>query len=274
MVELIAEVGINHNGSIDMAKKLIDIATSAGCHYVKFQKRDVETIFSKEELDAPRETPWGTTFREYRTALEFTKDQYDCLDAYCSMRDIGWFASVWDINSLSFIAEYPNCKFIKIPSALITNEGLLKACKYEKKKIILSTGMSTMGMVDNAVDILGREKIECIMHCTSTYPTKTEEMNLRCIETLQRVYPWAKIGFSNHHPGLIYTAMAAVLGAEMLEFHVTLDRASWGSDQSASIEPEGIFKIVKWTKGIELAMGDGVKRIYDSEIPILKKLRR
>jgi len=272
MIELIAEAGINHNGNMDLAKKLIDVAYSAGCHYVKFQKRDIDLVYSKEELDKPRESVWGTTTREQKEGLEFSYEEYEEIKRYCGDR-IGWFASPWDIKSLYDLILLKS-KYIKIPSALITDKELLRSCVDYDSQVILSTGMSTLSMIDEAIEILGKDRVSCIMACTSTYPSKPEELNLNFITTLKQRYPWVKIGFSNHNPGIVYMAIAAALGAEMIEFHITLDRAMPGSDQASSIEPEGVFKLSKYIRGIEQAMGDGVKKIYDSEIPIMKKLRK
>jgi N-acetylneuraminate synthase len=258
---------------MDIARKLIDVSYSAGCHYVKFQKRDINIVYTQEELDKERESPWGHTTRQQKEGLEFDWHEYKEIEKYCMGKGIGWFASAWDLNSLAFLEEF-NCPFIKIPSALITNDALLEEAAKSMKRIIISTGMSTIEMVDHAVHKIGKDKIYCIMACTSTYPTKAEELNLNQIITLKERYPWAKTGFSNHSPGLIYMPVAIALGASMIEFHVTLDRASPGSDQAASIEPEGVFKLVKYTRKLELAMGDGVKKIYDNEKPIISKLRR
>jgi N-acetylneuraminate synthase len=271
--QIVLEVGINANGSLELAKKLIDVAHAAGCDFVKFQKRNIELVYSQEELNSKRESQWGTTFREQKAGLEFGTDEYDEIAHHCAGK-IGWFASPWDMDSLNFLNGYESCEFIKIPSALITDLAFLGACGRGKKPVILSTGMSTMAMIIRAVDTIGRSKLHCIMHCTSTYPSKPSELNLNFIKTLKEIFPWAKIGFSNHNPGVIYMPIAVALGAEMIEFHGTLDRSMPGSDQAASIEPEGTFKLVKYIRGIEEAMGDGVKRIYDSELPIIKKLRR
>lgn len=273
-VIIIAEIGINAGGSIDTAKKMIDVAKSSGCDFVKFQKRNIDLVYSKEELDTPRKSPWGTTTRQQKEGLEFTESQYSELSAYCFERGIEWFASPWDLDSLAMLNRFAECKYIKVPSALITSKKFLEACAKGDKQVLISTGMSTIDMVDEAVKVLGEKKIDCIMHCTSTYPSKPEELNLNCIKTLQVKYPWATIGFSNHNPGIIFMPIAVALGARMIELHITLDRASYGSDQPASTEPEGLFKVVKHIRNTELAMGDGVKRIYDSEIPIIKKLRK
>ena len=274
MTEVICEIGINASGSLETAKRMIDVAVSAGCDYVKFQKRDIDLVYTKEELAAPRKSPWGETNGDQKRGLEFDLIDYHQIDLYCRERRIKWFFSVWDINSLK-IALLFNNPFIKIPSALITNEELLTACKeLTNKPIILSTGMSTWEIVDEAVRMVGKERIYCIMHCTSTYPSKPSELNLKCLSTMLERYSFTRIGFSNHNPGIIYMPIAVALGSEMIEFHITLDRSSYGSDQAASIEPEGVHKLMKYIRGIDEAMGDGVKKIYDSEVPILKKLRR
>jgi N-acetylneuraminate synthase len=274
MTEIVAEIGINANGSLDTAKRMIDVAAAAGCDFVKFQKRTVELVYTKEELAAPRESKWGRTFGDQKRGLEFSREDYDEIDLYCREKEIGWFASPWDTDSLEFLDEYDDCQYIKIPSPLLTNEGLLRGCLDSDKQVILSSGMSNIPMIDNAVGILGKEKIYCIMHCTSTYPSKPEELNLKCITDFRERYGWTKVGFSNHNPGIIFMPIAVALGSEMIEFHITLDRASVGSDQAASIESEGVFRLVKHIRNTEKAMGDGIKKIYDSEIPIMKKLRR
>jgi N-acetylneuraminate synthase len=274
MVEIIAELGINANGDIELAKRLIDVAEAAGCDYVKFQKRNVNQVYTKEELDTPRISPFGKTNGDLKRGLEFSEDDYESIDTYCFGKEIGWFASPWDLDSLKFLSRFDYSEFIKIPSPLLTNKALLEACREIDKQVILSSGMSNIEMIDDAVRILGKEKIYCIMHCTSTYPSKPEELNLRCIMDFKERYGWTKVGFSNHNPGIIFMPIAVALGAEMIEFHITLDRSSWGSDQSASIESEGVFRLVKHIRNTEKAMGDGIKKILDSEIPIMNKLRR
>ncbi len=272
MVEVVCEIGLNANGDINIAKKIIDVASAAGCQYIKLQKRKIDLVYSKEELDKPRESPWGTTFRDQKLGLEFNKNQYQEIDQYCRSKGIGWFASPWDVVSLDFITGF-SIPFIKIPSPLITNKELLKLCKEYNKQVILSTGMSTKEMIDDAIDILGKDKIYAILHCTSTYPSRPDELNMRCILTLKKLYPWTKIGLSNHYPGLQGMLLAVCLDAEMIEFHATLDRTMYGSDQAASIEPKGIFELMERIRLIEDMKGDGVKKIFDSEIPIIKKLR-
>ena len=273
MVEIILEQGINHSGDLCIAKKLIDVASAAGCDYVKWQKREIDLVYSQEELDKPRESKWGTTTRQQKNGLEFSKYDYIELAFYCEQKGIKWFISPWDVVSLDMMVDF-NIPFIKIPSALITNKELLEACKTYTIPVILSSGMSTLEMVDEAIDILGKDRIYSILHCTSTYPTKPEETNIKCITTMKERYPWTKIGFSNHYPGLMSMIMAVALGAEMIEFHGTLDRSMVGSDQSASIEPRGVFELMERIKLIEKMKGDGIKKIFDSEKPIMQKLRR
>jgi N-acetylneuraminate synthase len=278
MIEVIAELGINHNGDIKTTKKLIDIAYASECHYVKFQKRDIDLVYSEDELSKYRESPWGTTTRQQKEGLEFDKKDYDIIDKYCKKK-IPWFASPWDINSAAFLFDNYDVPFIKIPSALITNEELLYVCKQHidngyPQRFMLSSGMSDYNMIDQAIGILGQENIYCIMHCTSTYPTDPKEINAACITTLMKKYPWTKIGFSNHYPGLMGMVLAAAYGAEVIECHITLDRTMYGSDQAASIEPRGLFELMSRLKLLETMIGDGEKQIYDSELPIIKKLRR
>ncbi len=270
MIEVIAEIGINHGGNLDIAKRLIDVAYSAGCDYVKFQKRDIDLVYSKEELDKPRESQWGTTTRQQKMGLEFDLGDYCEIDDYCKGK-IKWFASPWDKNSIVFLNNFA-MPLMKIPSALLTDKEYLESCK--GNKIVLSTGMSTLKQIDNAVDVLGEDNIYCLMHCTSTYPTDPSEVNVLCIENFKQLYPTLKIGFSNHYPGLMAMVMAVVLGAEMIEFHITLDRTMHGSDQAASIEPQGVFKLMEYIKLIDKMRGDGIKRVNDGELPIIKKLRR
>jgi len=272
MIETIAEIGINHNGDLELAKKLIDVAYAAGCDYVKFQKRDIGLVYIKEELDKPRESPWGITTRDQKQGLEFNRFQYREINSYCKNK-IGWFMSPWDKHSIRFAGSF-RPPFIKIPSALITNEEYLHKVSRERSFIILSTGMSTLDKLDRAIEIIGEERIYCIMHCTSTYPTDPKEINIECIPMLKNRYPWTKIGFSNHYPGLMAMTLAAAFGAEMIEFHITLDRTMYGSDQAASIEPQGVFKLMEYIRLIEQMKGDGIKKIYDSEIPIMEKLRK
>jgi len=234
----------------------------------------IDRVYRIEELDKPRESPWGTTTREQKEGLELTIKDYEEINTHCLGR-IEWFASAWDTGSLRIMMNLFDMPFIKIPSALITYKPLLEACgEWDLSPIILSTGMSTPKMIDEAIDILGKHRIYCIMHCTSTYPTAPEEINARCILALRKRYPWAKIGFSNHYPGLMAMALAVAFGAEMIECHIIPDRSMYGSDQAASIEPQGIFRLIEYVKLIGQMKGDGIKRIYNSEQPIIAKLRR
>ena len=270
-VYVIAEIGINHNGSVDIAKKLVDVAVEAGCDAVKFQKRTVGIVYTPEELLKPRENPFGTTNGDLKRGLEFGLEQYREIDDYCKARGIAWFASCWDEESVNFIAQF-DVPCYKIASASITDDNLLRYHSKKGKPIILSTGMSDMGIIEHAVDVLGIEDL-VVMHCTSTYPSKIEELNLTGIKTLREKYS-VPIGYSGHEVGLYTTFAAVVLGACIVERHITLDRSMWGSDQSASVEPQGLKRLVADIKTWELAKGDGCIRIYESEIPIMKKLRR
>ena len=269
MTEVVAEIGINHNGDLETAKKLIDVAYSAGADYVKFQKRTIDLVYSDAELSKPRDSRWGTTTREQKEGLEFDSMQYIEIDEYCRGK-IKWFASPWDIVSLHLLTEL-KVPFIKIPSAKMVNEELLSAKTPDK--FILSTGGCTLEEVDRAVEIIGKDRVYCIMHCTMTYPTRPDEININMIYTLKERYPWCKIGFSNHYPGIQAMNLAVAHGAEMLEFHLTLDRSSVGSDHAASIEPSGLFDLVSKIKLTKQMMGNGEKIVYDSEVPIMEKLR-
>lgn len=270
-VMVIAECGINHNGDINITKKMIDSAVSAGCDAVKFQKRTIDVIYTKEELDKQRESPWGTSNREQKEGLEFNHDDYVIIDTYCKEKGIMWFASCWDKDSVDFIDHFnPPC--YKIASASLTDDDLLLYTKSKGKPIILSTGMSTVSEINHALKILGQDNT-IVMHCTSTYPSKLEELNLNVIQTYKR-YLRCPIGYSGHEVGLLETLVAVVLGATVVERHITLDRAMYGSDQAASVEPQGITRLVKDIKEIPIILGDGTKKVYDSEVVIKKKLRR
>ena len=268
---MVAEIGINHNGSLDTAKKLIDVAVDSGCDAVKFQKRTIEIVYSKEELSRPRESPFGVTNGDLKKGLEFDLEEYSAINKYCKEKEITWFASCWDEASVDFIEQFdPPC--YKIASASLTDDNLLKHHRKYGKPIILSTGMSSMQEIEHAVAILGTDDL-IILHSTSTYPSDLEELNLRVITTLKKKFP-SPIGYSGHEVGL-YTSLAAIiLGGCMLERHITLDRSLWGSDHSASVEPQGIQKLVRDLRVCEQALGNGVKQVYDSEIPIRQKLRR
>ncbi|HVU37556.1 MAG TPA: N-acetylneuraminate synthase family protein [Opitutales bacterium] len=268
---VVAEIGINHNGDLAIAKKLIDAALDAGCDAVKFQKRTVDVVYTAEELAKPRENPFGPTNGDLKRGLEFGKAQYQEIDHYCRERGIMWFVSCWDEASVDFIEKFnPPC--YKIASASLTDDGLLRHHRKTGKPIIVSTGMSTLAQVDHAVEVLGKEEL-ILMHTNSTYPSKIEELNLRVIPTLEKRYG-VPVGYSGHEVGLAPSVGAFGLGACMIERHITLDRAMWGSDQAASVEPQGFARLVRDIRAIELSYGDGHKRVYDSEVPIMKKLRR
>ena len=268
---VIAEIGINHNGSMHHAKKLIDQSHESGCRAVKFQKRDIESVYTQEELDKYRESPWGTTNRQQKEGLEFSIEEYQELYSYTKKLGMDFIVSCWDKKSIKLIEDNLNVDYHKVASALITDEEFLKYLSSTGKPIILSTGMSTQEQVDRAVQILSNN-LEYILACTSTYPTVPEELNLKYIQTLKEEYPQFKIGFSNHHSGFEACFGATALDAECIEFHITNDRTAYGSDQSASIENsrglvEGIYIM-------ERMLGDGIKKLYDTEIPIMNKLRK
>lgn len=268
---VVAEIGINHNGDVECAKQLISVAVAAGCDAVKFQKRTVDVVYTPEELARPRENPFGETNGDLKHGLEFGRTEYQAIDTHCREQGIPWFASCWDEDAVDFIEEFqPPC--YKIASASLTDDDLLRHHRRTGRPIILSTGMSTLDEIDHAVEVLGRQHL-VILHCTSTYPAKPEELNLRAIVSLRQRYD-VPVGYSGHEVGLSTTEAAAALGACVVERHITLDRAMWGSDQAASVEPHGFARLVRDIRVIERALGDGVKRVYPSERPILAKLRR
>ena len=270
-VYFIAEIGINHNGSLSEAKQLIDIAVKCGCDAVKFQKRTVDVVYTNEDLARQRENPFGSTNGDLKKGLEFGYKEYSEIDLYCRDKNIQWFASCWDEGSVDFIAKFdPPC--FKIASASLTDDDLLRHHRQYGKPIILSTGMSSMDQIEHAVEVLGTDEL-LILHSTSTYPAKPEELNLRMITTLKDKFS-VPIGYSGHEVGLSSTFTAVVLGAQIVERHITLDRAMWGSDQAASIEPQGLERLLSEIRGVNVTLGDGVKKVYDSEIPIIQKLRR
>ena len=271
-VFLIAEIGLNHNGDLEIAKKLIDAAVAAKCDAVKFQKRTPELCVPEDQKNVMRETPWGRmTYLEYRYRVEFETAEYQEIDKYCKECGIIWLASCWDQVSVDFLLQFnPLC--FKIGSANLTDDELLRHHRQYTRPIILSTGMSTIEQIDHAVDILGTDNL-IIMHCTSTYPSKLEELNLKAIPTLKERYG-VPVGYSGHEVGLATSVAAAALGACMIERHITLDRSMWGSDQAASVEPHGFSRLVRDIRAVEKAIGDGKKRVYESEIPIINKLRR
>ncbi len=268
---IVAEIGINHNGDIELAKKMIDIAIKAGCNAVKFQKRTVEIVYSAEELARPRESPFGSTNGDLKYGLELDFEDYREIDRYCREKNIVWFASCWDEQSVDFIAEF-NVPCHKIASAVLTNDKLLTHFRSKKKPLILSTGMSTVDQIDHAVDILGKDDL-IILHATSTYPAQYEELNLRVISAFRDRYK-VPIGYSGHETGIASSVAAAALGACMVERHITLDRSMWGSDQAASLEPNGLIRLVRDIRLVETSMGDGVKKVYERELPVIRKLRR
>jgi N-acetylneuraminate synthase len=269
---IVAEIGLNHNGDIKIAKKLIDAAALAGCDAVKFQKRTPELCVPAEHRDVQRETPWGImSYMEYRRRVEFGEEEYTEIDRYCRDKGIAWFASCWDEPSVDLIEKFaPLC--YKVASASLTDVQLLKRTRATGRPVIISTGMSTIEEIDQALAQLDSDKL-LVAHATSTYPCPPHELNLRMISVLKQRYN-APIGYSGHEVGLQTTCAAVALGACFIERHITLDRAMWGSDQAASVEPGGFARLVRDIRVIEQAMGDGHKRVYDSELPIRAKLRR
>ncbi|GAP09521.1 N-acetylneuraminate synthase [Bellilinea caldifistulae] len=269
---VVAEIGINHNGDIEIAKRLMDAAKHAGVDAVKFQKRTPELCTPPDQRNVMRETPWGyITYLEYRHKIEFGEAEYREVDRYAKEIGITWFVSVWDEPSVDFIEAFDPVAY-KVPSAALTDHGLLRKLRSTGRPIILSTGMSTIDQIKAAVELLDMENL-IICHTTSAYPCPPEELNLRMVQTLKETYP-CPIGYSGHEVGLIPSVVAVALGACLVERHITLDRAMWGSDQAASVEPGGFERLVKYIRVTELSLGDGVKRVYDSELPSLKKLRR
>jgi N-acetylneuraminate synthase len=270
-VFVIAEIGINHNGNLEIAKRLIEAASAAGCDAVKFQKRTPNLCIPDSYRDVLRETPWGIiSYLEYRQRIEFRENEYRQIDSYCSQIGIPWFASCWDLPSVEFMASFnPPC--YKVSSAMLTNHDLIRRINSKGVPVILSTGMSTMAEIRQASALVDPQNL-MIAHCTSSYPSKNEELNLRMIQTLMDEFN-NPIGYSGHEVGLQTTLAAVVLGASFIERHITLDRAMWGSDQAASVEPHGFTRLVRDIRVIESALGDGVKRVYDSELAVRDKLR-
>lgn len=270
-VPLIAEIGINHNGDLGLARRLIRAAAAAGCHAVKFQKRTVDAVYSAAELAQPRESPFGTTNGDLKRGLEFGRAEYEAIDRECRDAGLPWFASCWDEASVDFIEAFdPPC--YKIASPCLTDRALLQRLRRTGRPLLLSTGMSTLDEIDAAVAGVDRSRL-VLMHCTSSYPAQAEELNLRVIPELERRYD-VPVGYSGHEVGLSTTVAAVALGARIVERHLTLDRAMWGSDHAASVEPEGFARLAKYVRAVERALGDGVKRVYDSEVPAMRKLRR
>ncbi|EGG41228.1 N-acylneuraminate-9-phosphate synthase [Candidatus Nitrosarchaeum limnium SFB1] len=273
MVFITAEIGINHNGDIEIAKKLIDLAVSTGCDAVKFQKRTVDKVYSKELLDSPRDSPWGKTQREQKEGLEFSHAQYNIIDKYCKQKGITWYLSCWDIDSQIQMRKFKT-KYNKVSSAMLVHKKLLETIAEEKKYTFISTGMSTMQDISNAVKIFKKHKCPFeLMHSHSSYPMDIKEANLKVIQTLKKKFN-CKVGYSGHESSSYLLCVTAVLlGATSIERHITLDRSMYGSDQAASLEPIGLSRLVKDIRTLDVILGDGVKRIWDSEKPAMKKLR-
>jgi N-acetylneuraminate synthase len=271
-IYVIGEIGINHNGDLDVAKELIGIAASAGCDAVKFQKRTPEICVPQDQRDRERETPWGVmTYMAYRKRVEFGKDEYTEIAAHCADNGLDWFVSPWDVPSVDFTEQFdPVC--YKIASACLTDTELLQRVRDTGRSVILSTGMSTIDQIRAAVATLGTEHL-ILTHCTSTYPCPADEINLSAMATLRAEFG-CPVGYSGHESGLQISIAAAALGACVIERHITLDRAMWGSDQAASLEPNGLMRLVRDIRVVEDAVGDGVKRVYDSELPLIERLRR
>ncbi len=270
---IIGEIGINHNGDMAVCKQLIDVAKDAGADCVKFQKRDIDQVYTQEFLDSPRESQWGTTQREQKLGLEFSTEQYQEIEDYCKSKSLEWFASAWDINSQKFLRQF-NSKYNKVASAMIVHTELLKEIASEGKHAFISTGMTTYDDIQTAVDIFRRADCSFeLMHTVSTYPMKDKDANLNMIKTLKRKFN-CDVGYSGHEVGLAISYAAAASGISSLERHITLDRSMYGSDQSASVEPSGFRQLIGAVRKIELAMGDGVKRNYEAEIPIANNLRQ
>jgi len=277
---IIAEIGINHNGDLQLAKKLIDIASASGCDAVKFQKRNPDVCIPEAQKNKLRDTPWGTmTYLEYKYKVEFEKPEYDQIDSYCNQKGIAWSASPWDLDSLEFLNQY-DLPFIKIPSAMINNVDLIEQSVKTGKRVIISTGMSTKEEILAAGNLLRKAKNKYdnkhqigMLHCNSSYPAPLEDLNLKAIQTLKLNFPDFEIGYSGHEFRLGTTVAAVYLGASIVERHITLDRTMWGSDHMSSVEPQGLFKLVSGIRELELALGDGVLGVTESEIPFREKLR-
>ncbi|RJP73998.1 MAG: N-acetylneuraminate synthase [Ignavibacteriales bacterium] len=272
-VYIVAEIGINHNGSIDIAKKMIDGAVFAGCDAVKFQKRTPELCVPKDQWNIERDTPWGRmTYIDYRHKMEFSKEQYYIIDSYCREKGIDWFASCWDEESVNFIEQF-DPPLYKAASASLTDINLLVKMQSTKKPLIISTGMSTLEEITEAVSLLEQDKL-LIAHSTSAYPCPPNELNLKMINTLKELFPGIPIGYSGHETGLAPTWAAVAMGASFIERHITLDRAMWGTDQAASVEIMGLYRLVSNIRDIEKSFGDGIKKVYISELTSRKKLRK
>ena len=273
MVFITAEIGINHNGDLDIAKKLIDIAADAGCDAVKFQKRTIDNVYAKELLESPRDSPWGKTQRAQKEGLEFSEKQFKIIDTYCKRKKISWFVSCWDVDSQIQMRKF-DLKFNKVASAMLIHTKLLETIAEEKKHTFISTGMSTIKEIQSAVDIF--KKYNCpfeLMHSHSAYPMPRDEANLKVINTLQKKFK-CDVGYSGHEFGLTTTIASICLGATIIERHITLDRTMWGTDQMCSVEPQGLIKLVRGVRELNSALGDGIKIVTETEIPIREKLRK
>ena len=270
---IIAEIGINHNGSLKVAKRLIDIASVAGCDAVKFQKRNPDVCVPEEQKHVKKETPWGVMdYIDYRHRMEFSAKDFDEIADYCKVREIDWSASVWDEDSLKFMLQYPT-PFLKIPSAMLTNDSLIEKAAKTDRKIILSTGMSTLEEIDTAVDVLRRNTPNyALLHCNSTYPCPLEDLNLSCIKTLKDRYG-CEVGYSGHEFRLGTSVAAVYLGASIIERHITVDRTMWGTDQLSSVEPQGLLKLVSGIRELETSYGNGKKEVTGGELVARKKMR-
>jgi N-acetylneuraminate synthase len=268
---IVAEIGINHNGDVDLAKRLISVAVAAGCDAVKFQKRTVDVVYNAKELATPRENPFGPTNGDLKYGLEFEAEEYAEIADFCKSVKMTWFASPWDEGAVDFMEQFDTPVY-KVASASLTDDNLLRHIRKTRKPVIASTGMSTYEEIDHAVDVLGKEDL-ILMHATSTYPSKYEHLNLCAIPTMAERYG-VPVGYSGHETGIPTSVAASVLGACIVERHITMDRAMWGSDQAASLEPNGISRLVRDIRLCAQSMGDGVKRVYEEEVPVMKKLRR
>jgi N-acetylneuraminate synthase len=268
---LVAEIGINHNGDLEIARKLIELAAKFGFDAVKFQKRTVDVVYTADELAKPRESPFGTTNGDLKRRLEFGEREYAAINDYCRTLGVEWFASCWDERSVDFIEKF-NPPAYKIASASLTDDALLQHTRKTGKPIILSTGMSTQAQIDHAVKVLGKDKL-IILHATSTYPANYDELNLKAIPALREKFG-VPVGYSGHESGIASTVAAVALGACMVERHITLDRAMYGTDQAASLGPSGFEHLIRDIRLVETSLGDGVKKVYEREVPIQKKLRR
>ena len=273
MVFITAEIGINHNGDLNIAKKLIDVASEAGCDAVKFQKRTIEKVYSKKVLDSPRENPWGNTTREQKNGLEFSLKQYKIINAYCKKKKIAWYISCWDVDSQISMRVFKT-KYNKVASAMLVNEKLLNKIAEEKKHTFISTGMSTIKQIEKAVKIFQKHKCKFeLVHSHSAYPMPEHEANLNVIQRLKKQFK-CQVGYSGHEKsGYLVCVIAAALGVSSIERHITLDRTMYGSDQASSLEPSGLNRLVRDLRMVDNVLGDGKKRIWESEIPAMKKLR-